>query len=79
VRPGHAWQAWSLAPEIVLPLAAFALLYRVGWIKSRSSAAEVGLVCLVEGLKVRKARESDLDRSVLKNTIELIINAVLQR
>jgi cytochrome c oxidase assembly factor CtaG len=41
VRPGHAWQAWSLAPEIVLPLAAFALLYGVGWIKSRSSAAEV--------------------------------------
>jgi AcrR family transcriptional regulator len=39
----------------------------------------LGLVCLVEGLKVRKARESDLDRSVLKNTIELIINAVLQR
>lgn len=35
VHPANIWRAWSLAPEIVLPLVAFAYLYGIGWMKSR--------------------------------------------
>jgi cytochrome c oxidase assembly factor CtaG len=43
VQPGTVWQSWSLAPEIVLPLAVFALVYGVGWVKSRSSTSEAAM------------------------------------
>ncbi|MEZ5786040.1 MAG: cytochrome c oxidase assembly protein [Xanthobacteraceae bacterium] len=40
VRPGAVWSAWSLAPEIVLPLAAFVGLYGTGWLRARASARD---------------------------------------
>lgn len=35
------------------------------------------LVCLIEGLKARKAREPDLDRAFLRRALELFIDALM--
>ena len=48
---------------------------------SEDIAAEraLGLICLIEGLKVRKARNPDLDRALLKKAIDAsLTNFVLQ-
>ncbi len=37
----------------------------------------LALVCMIEGLMIRKAREPNLDRKALKSAIDIIINSLL--
>lgn len=48
--------------------------------KQSSTIAEeraLGLVCLLEGLKIRKTREPDLDRHALKKVIDVMIRSLM--